>query len=99
MGRANNLRAKARKKRDKIIARDGVHCRWCGVETELGAADLSYQMTVDHIVSIMAGGTSAIENLCIACHDCNQRRARDEEMLMRQRNGHLREALSRALQG
>jgi 5-methylcytosine-specific restriction endonuclease McrA len=29
-------------------------------------------MVVDHVVPLAAGGTSNIENLCLACYRCNE---------------------------
>jgi len=29
-------------------------------------------MVVDHVIPLVAGGTSDIENLCLACYRCNE---------------------------
>lgn len=51
-----------------VLARDGFKCRWCGritTETNYG------QMTIEHIIPIVRGGTNDEGNLCMAHERCN----------------------------
>lgn len=50
----------------KLIERDGNTCFYCGIE-------FSEQMppTLEHILSIVHGGTNNIANLCLCCEPCN----------------------------
>jgi len=52
-------------KRIAIYARDG-GCVYCGKTAESGA-----QLTVDHIVASVDGGSNADDNLVTACMGCN----------------------------
>lgn len=53
------------KLRWEIFVRDNYTCRYCGRK----APDVA--LTVDHIVSVFAGGTKDPDNLITACQDCN----------------------------
>jgi 5-methylcytosine-specific restriction endonuclease McrA len=53
-------------KRAAVFARDGHHCVWCGCTSFL---------TVDHIIPLAMGGTSALDNLQVLCEDCNRLKA------------------------
>ena len=48
--------------RPAIIARDGKCCAYCGK---------SGKTVVDHMVPIAMGGNDEIDNLCLACKECN----------------------------
>lgn len=41
-------------------------CHWCGIELE------PYEATLDHVIPLASGGQDRIENMTIACDNCNQ---------------------------
>jgi hypothetical protein len=51
--------------RFEILRRDNHTCRYCG--RRAGAAEL----TIDHVVPVVLGGTDEPSNLVAACKDCN----------------------------
>ena len=53
-------------KRQRIYARDGWACLWCGRR--------HVQLTLDHFLARAAGGDNATGNLLTACSRCNSRR-------------------------
>ncbi len=59
-------------------------CHWCGVGlTFRGEADINALVvwaTVDHVVSLAAGGSNEIDNLVFACAPCNGRRGATERL-------------------
>jgi hypothetical protein len=55
------------KLRDQVARRDRYCCRYC-LTTE---ANSGIAMTCDHIQPISKGGTTTLENLCLACSACN----------------------------
>lgn len=57
-------------KRQRIYARDEYTCVDCGRTMHPDDPDL----TLDHIVPLMLGGTDADENLCVMCKPCNERK-------------------------
>lgn len=58
-----------------LIARDGMSCFWCGKQTRLDVVpDHPDRCTRDHIVPRVFGGKDALENLKVACRECNERR-------------------------
>jgi 5-methylcytosine-specific restriction endonuclease McrA len=53
-----------KKQRLRVLARDGYTCHYCGYTGD--------DMTVDHIVSIKAGGDPiSLENMIACCKPCN----------------------------
>ena len=52
--------------RARIMARDGLICRYC--HTTEGPWD------IDHIHPVARGGGDEDENLCVACATCNRRK-------------------------
>lgn len=50
-----------------VFQRDGECCTYCG------ATDTRFH--VDHIVPVSRGGTNHIDNLCVACYECNSSKA------------------------
>ena len=52
--------------RPKVYSRDGGRCRYCGMEL-----DKDGEWHVDHIEPLYRGGGSEMENLALACVDCN----------------------------
>lgn len=53
---------------DRLIARDGGACVWCG--REVWRSDL----TVEHVIPRSRGGHLTEENTLVACRRCNKRR-------------------------
>jgi 5-methylcytosine-specific restriction endonuclease McrA len=59
-----------RRRRSDLLARDGNRCRWCDVPFTSGNPP-----TMDHIVALKDGGTDRLDNLVLACAQCNNDRA------------------------
>jgi 5-methylcytosine-specific restriction endonuclease McrA len=58
--------------RDSNIIREGVmyaDCRYCGAEYRL------HDMTRDHVIPLGKGGKNSIENIVLACNQCNNKKA------------------------
>lgn len=51
--------------REKVIARDGGKCNYCGTTERL---------TVDHIVPLKHGGSNLMSNMITSCHSCNSKK-------------------------
>lgn len=72
---------KARKSgtiRLEVILRDGVKCHYCNCRTldgPLVEIPIDIRRTLDHIVPASYGGPFTADNLVIACHKCNGRKA------------------------
>lgn len=49
-----------------VLQRDGFRCTYCGRSQQDGAI-----LHVDHVVPVVAGGATALENLVTACSSCN----------------------------
>lgn len=64
----------SKNKRMRVIGRDGLRCRYCGAEVELGVRGLR-ALTIDHVMPLSRGGTNDIANLVVACWGCNQEKA------------------------
>lgn len=70
-----------KKKRDRIIERDGLACWICGTSTVL--AELSDNpngskvTSLDHVIPSSKGGSHDDDNLRIACRDCNYKRGNE----------------------
>ena len=58
-----------RKKKLRLIERDGKQCFYCGMQAKRLA-----KLTVDHVVPRSQGGTSELGNLVLACRPCNVRK-------------------------
>lgn len=58
-------------KRLAIYLRDGCACVWCGAAVEQGA-----QLTLDHVVPHVKGGSNLETNLVTACIRCNSSRGK-----------------------
>jgi 5-methylcytosine-specific restriction endonuclease McrA len=71
--RAEQLRAGPQRKRPSrdmrrtVYHRDGGRCVYCG-----STFDLQY----DHIVPVVRGGGTSVENLQLLCGECNQRKGK-----------------------
>lgn len=58
----------------KVLVRDGPNCWYCNVETSLSNAETGWiptSRTLEHLLPQAHGGNDALENLCIACRECN----------------------------
>ena len=53
--------------RRQVAEQAGHRCCYCRSPEIVGIP-----MVVDHIIPLAAGGTSDIENLCLACYRCNE---------------------------
>ena len=49
------------------MERNGQRCAYCRSPMLVGIP-----MVVDHIMPLVAGGSSALDNLCLACYRCNE---------------------------
>lgn len=58
-------------KRFAIYLRDGFCCQYCGTDLEGAAAE---EVTLDHLVPRIKGGSNAENNLVTACRSCNSSR-------------------------
>jgi 5-methylcytosine-specific restriction endonuclease McrA len=59
--------SRPRPTREGVFARDGWRCVYCGVSPR--------ELTLDHVVPRIRGGTQTWENLVTACRPCNHRKA------------------------
>jgi hypothetical protein len=74
---AMNSRAKSLGKAGRLTIRDlrhriyesGGRCEWCGVDL------VRRDFELDHILYLSGGGTNHVDNLAVACPDCNRRKA------------------------
>jgi hypothetical protein len=53
--------------RRQVIEREGQRCAYCRSPMLVGVP-----MVVDHVIPLAAGGTSSLDNLCLACYRCNE---------------------------
>lgn len=61
---------KYRTHKERVFARDGRICRYCGNDENL---------QIDHIISRKNGGTHDLDNLQVLCRDCNLRKSSKDE--------------------
>lgn len=60
---------------EQLIGRDGHRCAWCGRGLKSrGLAKGNLIATADHVIPKSKGGGNALDNLILACHQCNGRR-------------------------
>lgn len=57
-------------KRQRIYARDGFRCQWCGKH----ASQRGVKLSLDHFLARDAGGSNATDNLFTSCVKCNSTR-------------------------
>jgi 5-methylcytosine-specific restriction endonuclease McrA len=62
---------KYRAHKERVFARDGRTCRYCGSDEE--------PLHIDHIISRKRGGTHDLDNLQVLCKSCNLRKSSKEE--------------------
>lgn len=56
------------KLRSQVAARDQNRCAYC----QTSEANSGLPMTIDHIIPVAEGGSTTLENLCLACRSCNE---------------------------
>lgn len=56
--------------RRKILARDNYTCQYCGQYNNR----LDNKLEIEHKIPLCRGGTNDIDNLCVACEDCNDKK-------------------------
>lgn len=61
--------------RAAVIKRDGLTCQLCGVEVIEGGRGPT-ALNMDHIIQRAIGGPDTLDNLRVACAQCNMRRPR-----------------------
>lgn len=54
--------------RQRVIAAYRNRCAYCHTLTAITGA----RLVIDHIIPEAAGGQTVWENLCVACHSCNE---------------------------
>ena len=54
--------------RQRVVAEFHNRCAYCHTLTAITGA----RLVIDHIVPEAAGGQTVLENLCLACHACNE---------------------------
>ena len=54
--------------RQRVVAEFRNRCAYCHTPTSITGA----RLVIDHIIPEAAGGQTAWENLCLACHSCNE---------------------------
>lgn len=59
----------------KLILRDGINCHWCKRPCSLvQRANSRLFPTRDHVIRLADGGKHALDNLVLACAECNHGR-------------------------
>jgi 5-methylcytosine-specific restriction endonuclease McrA len=54
--------------RTRVLMRDGMRCRYCGVRL------LEHEAEIDHVIPVSLGGSSRLGNLVTSCTKCNARK-------------------------
>lgn len=54
--------------RQRVVAESRNQCAYCHTLTSITGA----RLVIDHITPEAAGGQTVRENLCVACHSCNE---------------------------
>jgi HNH endonuclease len=54
--------------RQRVVAESRNRCAYCHTLTAITGA----RLVIDHILPEAAGGQAVWENLCVACHSCNE---------------------------
>jgi 5-methylcytosine-specific restriction endonuclease McrA len=81
-----------RKTKARLVARDGLKCCWCGREIYLNVPFSNDDFaTIEHIKPVCKGGSSARNNLALACRLCNNsRRLWGETQILKRMPNHKR---------
>lgn len=63
----------------RLMARDGTQCMLCSGELDRSIKDPTHPLyvTLDHKVTVAAGGLATLENLQLAHRACNETRGSD----------------------
>jgi hypothetical protein len=70
------ISAKKKKTRRSVWEKTGGKCVGCGKNLKLsGKQNSENYMTIDHIVPLVKGGSSKLENLQPMCHNCNEKKS------------------------
>jgi len=67
----------SRSLRQRVIADFHNRCAYCHILTAITGAHL----VIDHLVPEASGGQTVRENLCVACHSCNEFKGAQVEVL------------------
>lgn len=66
--------------RARVYQRDGLVCRYCGIQCVEARQNDERKMTgvatVDHVIPRSEGGSNGFDNLVTACFTCNTRKAK-----------------------
>ena len=54
--------------RQRVVAEFCSRCAYCHTLTAITGA----RLVIDHIIPEATGGQTVLENLCLACHSCNE---------------------------
>ena len=57
--------------RHRVLAESGGQCAYCHSLVSITGA----RPVIDHIIPLAAGGQTRFDNLCLACHSCNEFKA------------------------
>jgi hypothetical protein len=55
----------------KLYLQTGFHCHYCGITMSIGVFNAPDSCTIEHKVSLSAGGTNHVSNLILCCDTCN----------------------------
>ena len=58
--------------RRQVAARDRNRCTYC----QTSEVNSGLPMTIDHIIPIAQGGSTTLQNLCLACRRCNETKSK-----------------------
>lgn len=64
-----------REVQDAVIRRDGMVCRYCGKAVRVRRAPREQgpdTIELDHVIPLVLGGESTVDNLVVACLRCNR---------------------------
>lgn len=57
-----------------VVQRDGTKCHYCGCETIELMEGHPRRRTIDHVIPQKYGGKDELDNLVLACLECNSRK-------------------------
>jgi 5-methylcytosine-specific restriction endonuclease McrA len=90
--RRHQQRKRARGYRKDLIRKYGKTCYHCGIKLiQHGRSDNPRRLTIEHVVQLSRGGTSAFGNLRLACYACNQRGSNNGDLCAGQDDANGRE--------